>query len=296
MTRSGGTRTARQWLGRNGLVLAGDTWGRAADPLVLLLHGGGQTRHAWKGVGEALARRGYHVAAFDARGHGDSGWAPDGDYSLHSMVDDLVAVWGALGKPRVALVGASMGGLVSMVAAADKALDVAALMLVDVAPTVDPGGRQRILDFMRQGPDGFASLDEVADLIAAYQPHRERPKSTAGLAKNLRRMDNGRYRWHWDPAFHANASRWSDEGGELSGAARRLDVPVLLVRGELSDVLTEAGARDFLAKCPHAQFVTVRKAGHMVAGDENDQFGTALLAFLARHVPAHAAGNASASG
>lgn len=274
------------WLGHAGIKLAGRTWGQPGQPTVLLLHGGGQTRHAWKGVGDTLARHGYRVLALDARGHGDSAWAKDGDYSLETFVRDLECVVHTLGAGPVALVGASMGGLTSMVAAGEKRVNASALLLVDVAPSVDPQGRQRILDFMARKPEGFDTLEEVADLIAAYQPQRPRPASTAGLTKNLRVTAAGKYRWHWDPAFHANASRWVDEDDRLRTAASHLDVPVLLVRGQLSDVLTEESAAEFLELCPHAEYVTVRQAGHMVAGDRNDVFGAALVDFLARHFPA----------
>lgn len=275
-------RATQTWNGYRGVTIAGHVWGKPKQPIVLLLHGGGQTRHAWKGVGESLAANGYMVVAYDARGHGDSSWSADGDYSLDAMVEDLRCVLAGLGGHPAALIGASMGGLTSLVAVGECRVAASALLLVDVAPTVNPPGRKRILDFMGYKPEGFSTLDEVADLISAYQPQRPRPPSTQGLAKNLRMMDNGKYRWHWDPAFHSSAGRWNDDSTRLFDAAGRLDVPVLLVRGQLSDVITEEGARDFLIVCPHAEFVTVGSAGHMVAGDQNDVFGVALLDFLKR--------------
>jgi non-heme chloroperoxidase len=279
---------AQSWKGHDGVTLAGQVWGQGDRPTVLLLHGGGQTRHAWKGVGDSLAMHGWRVVALDARGHGDSGWAPNGDYSLDALVGDLVSVVKSLGPSPVALVGASMGGLTSLVAVGEGRIAASALLLVDVAPSVDPHGRQRILDFMAHKPEGFDTLEEVADLISAYQPQRPRPATTAGLSKNLRVTANGKYRWHWDPAFHADASRWNDQDARLHAAARHLRLPVLLVRGQLSDVLTEASAAEFLELCPHAEYVTVRQAGHMVAGDRNDVFGASLRDFLGRHLPAAA--------
>src|SRR2546425_10537413 len=102
------------WIGAGGLTIAGDTWGDPNGPLVVLQHGGGQTRHAWKGAGELLANAGYYAVAFDARGHGDSAWAPDGRYDQDIMVEDLKCVIVALGNQRPALVGASMGGRTSV--------------------------------------------------------------------------------------------------------------------------------------------------------------------------------------
>ena len=277
-------KSTHSWNGHKGVTIVGQSWGKKTQPLVLLLHGGGQTRHAWKGVGESLAAQGFWVVAYDARGHGDSDWAHDGDYSMDAMVEDLRCVLSDLGGGPAALIGASMGGITSLAAVGEQRVSASALLLVDVVPQVNPTGRQRILDFMGHKPEGFDTLEEVADHIAAYQPQRPRPASTQGLAKNLRVMDNGKYRWHWDPAFHRNTGRWNDENTRLFNATSKLDIPVLLVRGQLSDVITEEGARDFLAKCPHAEFITVGNAGHMVAGDQNDVFGASLLDFLNRRM------------
>jgi pimeloyl-ACP methyl ester carboxylesterase len=275
-----------EWRGQGALRLVGERWDAAGLVTVVLLHGGGQTRHAWKGVGRALAALGYRVIAMDARGHGDSEWARDGDYSLDAMVSDLEQVVAKLDCGPLALVGASMGGLTSMLAVGEGRVAASALLLVDVAPEVNPVGRRRILDFMAHQPEGFGSLQEVADLIAAYQPHRPRPASLAGLRKNLRLTSSGKYRWHWDPAFHAAATRWSRDEARLNAAASRLTVPVFLVRGQFSDVLTEEAAEAFCGLCPHAERFTVRQAAHMVAGDQNDVFGDALAGFLERHLPA----------
>src|ERR1700759_3859225 len=98
------------WPGSEGVRIAGDSWGDPKGPLVLLQHGGGQTRHAWKNAGAQLGDVGYHAVAFDARGHGDSDWAPDGNYTQDAMVEDLLCIRQALGNSRPVLVGASRGG------------------------------------------------------------------------------------------------------------------------------------------------------------------------------------------
>jgi len=153
-TQLSGTPTpTHYWEGAGGVRIAGDSWGDPAGPLVLLQHGGGQTRHAWKGAGKTLGAAGYFAVAFDARGHGDSDWA--------------------------------------------------ALVLVDIAPRIEAGGVDRIQAFMTRNPDGFGSLQEVAEAIASYQPHRARPRNLDGLGKNVRLGPDGRYRWHWDPRFRA---------------------------------------------------------------------------------------------
>lgn len=275
----------RTWSGAAGVRIAGDEWGDPDGPLVVLLHGGGQTRHAWKGAGERLAAAGYHAVAPDARGHGDSEWAPDGNYLQQAMVDDLVALLHHLGNRRPVLVGASMGGGVALAAIGEEQVDATALVLVDIAPRIEIDGVMKIRDFMFGNPDGFGSLDEVADAIAGYQPHRERPTNLDGLAKNVRLGPDSRFRWHWDPRFMKDKRDLPTRQAHQERCARNLQVPTLLVRGGLSDIVSEAGAREFLELCPHAEYVNVTDASHMVAGDRNDVFADSVIAFLERVVP-----------
>jgi pimeloyl-ACP methyl ester carboxylesterase len=270
------------YVGRNGVDIVADAYGDPQAPAVVLLHGGGQTRHAWGSTARALGAAGWHALALDLRGHGDSDWDPRGDYSLDAFVDDLLAVVAALGRAPV-LVGASLGGLASLLAAGEIApRSFRAVVVVDVAPKTEPEGVERIVSFMGANPDGFASVEEAADAVARYLPHRPRPASLEGLRKNLRLRADGRYRWHWDPAFmhgerRVQASRDPDR---LTRAARGLRVPTLLVRGRMSDVVSEEGARHFIELVPHARYVDVSGAGHMVAGDENDAFTDAVIEFL----------------
>ena len=278
-----------RWVGSGGLTIAGDSWGGTNDgPLVMLLHGGGQTRHAWKGAGEILGRAGYRAVAFDARGHGDSEWAAASDYGPDHMIRDLGCVVAAIGGNRPVLVGASMGGGTSLMAIGEAHIEASALVLVDMAPRIEAEGTAKIQAFMYQKPEGFDSLEEVAEAIAGYQPHRPRPRSLDGLAKNLRLGANGKYRWHWDPARRQSQTTTDERRDRMSRSADRLEVPTLLVRGGLSDVLSEAGAQSFLEQCPHAEYVNVADAAHMVAGDRNDIFADAVIEFLGRVVPAAA--------
>ncbi len=285
-TRLPGTpEPMHRWKGSGGVTIAADSWGDPKGPLVLLQHGGGQTRHAWKGTGESLGSAGYHAVAFDARGHGDSDWSPDGVYGMDVMVEDLKCVIATLGGKRPVLVGASMGGGTSLVATGEDHVDATALVLVDIAPKVEPEGVDKIQAFMSQKPEGFSSLEEVAQAIGSYQPHREAPKNLDGLAKNVRLTPDGKYRWHWDPNFRAMRRDIPKRQERLEACSRNLTLPTLLVRGGLSDVLSEEGAQGFLTLCPHSEYVNVTGAGHMVAGDRNDIFANAVIDFLARTVP-----------
>ena len=278
--------------GSNGLRLRADVFGPPGGQPVVLLHGGGQTRHSWGSTGRLLAGRGWRAYAVDLRGHGESDWAPEGDYRLDGFAADVRAVCSALTAPPV-LVGASLGGMSSLLAVGEAPRPIAsALVLVDVAPRIERAGADRIGEFMLAHMEsGFGSLEEAADAVAAYNPHRPRPTDLSGLEKNLRRRPDGRWVWHWDPRFLGGDGGSVDETRasimdpeRLEAAARRLSLPVLLVRGRVSDLLSQEGAQRFLDLAPHAEFVDVAGAGHMVAGDRNDLFNEAIISFLDRLV------------
>ena len=274
-----------EWPGGDGLTIRGDSWGDPDGRLVVLMHGGGQTRHAWRGAGEALGAAGYHAIAFDARGHSDSDWSPTGDYESEANLRDLLGVVGAIGGKPPILVGASMGGSTGIMAIGEGHLEAEALVMVDIAPQVEPAGTAKIRAFMEQKREGFDSLDEVAEAIANYQPHRKRPRNLDGLAKNVRLGSDDRYYWHWDPKRLDRDWNMTEYRARIKAAADHLDLPVLLVRGGLSDVLSEEGAQAFLAQCPHAEYVNVTDAAHMVAGDRNDIFAGSVVDFLHRAAP-----------
>lgn len=267
--------------------LAADAYGNAGSPPVVLLHGGGQTRHAWGRTAAALGARGRHAISVDLRGHGDSDWAPDADYSIDAFARDLIAIERQL-PAKPAVVGASLGGLATLVAQGEHPeAPASAVVLVDIAPRVDAEGVGRIIGFMTAHQDGFATLEEAADAVAGYVRHRPRPRDLNGLKKNLRLGADGRYRWHWDPRFIDGKQR-SDavrNPERLERAARAIQVPTLLVRGRQSDVVREEGARAFLDLVPHARWVDVSGAGHMVAGDQNDPFTDAVVSFLDEVTP-----------
>ena len=266
-----------------GVRIAADVAGPLDGQPVVFQHGGGQTRAAWKRAVIVLAERGFRAISIDLRGHGDSEWSPDGDYRLDRHVDDLVHVVKLLKRPAV-FVGASLGGLTSLLAVGEGRVAAAGLVLVDIAPQMNPEGTQKIGAFMNANPYGFATLDEAADAVSAYLPHRPRPKDTSGLMKNLRLRDDGRLYWHWDPAMMSGRTDRAGDTPRLEAAARALKVPTLLIRGGLSQVISPEGAKAFLSLVPHAEFVDVSGADHMVAGDDNDAFNTAVISFITRNV------------
>jgi len=268
-----------------GLRLAADIGGEAGLAPVVLLHGGGQTRHSWGNVFSALVTAGYPVISYDARGHGDSGWDSQGDYTLDAMVADLLAVLRELPCAPI-LVGASMGGLTALTAAGEAQYDIArALVMVDVTPRINAQGAQQIMAFMRDHADGFESIEAAAEAVANYLPLRKRPRDPSGLSRNLRQHE-GRWFWHWDPQLMLGSDQARAHSlDRLETAARSLSMPTLLIRGNKSNIVTEQEATRFLELVPHAQYLTVHGADHMVVGDRNDAFNRGILDFISRTMP-----------
>lgn len=271
----------------DGLTLAGDRWPAVATQQatpILLLHGGGQTRHSWNRAADGLAARGHDVYTMDLRGHGDSAWPDDADYRLNAFTADLIGTVAALDITPV-IVGASLGGITGLNAVGGHPDLAAALVLVDIVVDVQQSGIDRIKNFMAAHVDGFDTLDDVADAIAAYNPDRQRTRNLGGLTKNVRQRADGRWYWHWDPRFldgSADESRITDPE-VLTVAARSVTAPTLLVRGGQSDVVTQEGIAKMRELIPHAEVADVSEAGHMVAGDDNQVFAAAIVDFLVRH-------------
>ncbi len=280
----------RVFIGAEGNRLVATERG-AGDPSVLLLHGGGQTRHAFSNAARRLAEHGFRALTLDQRGHGDSDRSEAGAYAFEDFASDLIAAAASIrdetGHAPV-VVGASLGGISALMALRRRPELFSGLVLVDVTPRLEQEGVAKVRGFMlTHAQDGFATVEEAADAIAAYLPQRPRPKSLEGLAKNLRLGPDGRLRWHWDPRF-LDGPRSAESAGrdvierDLAEAARSLSVPTLLIRGGASELVSDECVREFLALAPHAETVDVGGAHHMVAGDRNDAFNDAVVDFLDR--------------
>jgi len=267
------------------ITIVANAFGNPTDTPVLLLHGGGQTRHSWKKTGERIADQGWYVIAPDARGHGDSSWSSQLHYSFTYIAQDLQHIINSLDQKPV-LIGASMGGLTSMMVLAQQPTTAKALILVDVSPKLEKKGVDRIFKFMAANPEGYESIEAVQTAIASYLPHRKNRGSATGLRKSLRRLPNGNYGWHWDPKIlevwqslssHRDPSEFD---GLFNEVLKKLTIPSLLVRGGISDVVSKETVKELLAMAPHLKYVNIKDAGHMIAGDSNDIFTNALLRFL----------------
>lgn len=263
------------------LALAVETRRPDGDPTLLFAHGFGQTRGAWNGAATALADAGCRCVTFDSRGHGESDCVVGGDYHMDQFAEDLLRL--AAVQPQLPiLVGASMGGLLGLVLAGEvRPAPFRALVLVDITPRWETAGVERILAFMQAHPDGFANYAEAAEQIAGYLPQRRERKSEEQLRPLLREGVDGRLRWHWDPALLAGLVHESERyQPRLQAAAAKIDVPVLLLSGAHSDVVSRATVEEFLQLVPHAQHVELSHATHMVAGDANDAFTREVVRFV----------------
>lgn len=278
--------------GASGNTLVSDVFGDGGAP-VILLHGGGQTRHAWRATAAQLAQRGWTAYAIDQRGHGDSAWMENGAYTFEDFGQDVKAIAAELEKrtgQKPAAIGASLGGIASMLAEGETTRDtgkhlLSSIVLVDITPRVDYDGVAKVQGFMRaHAKEGFATVEEAADAVAQYLPHRPRPKSNEGLKKNLRLSPDGRWRWHWDPRFMDTRKGFDPDRQQMERklleAAGHLKIPTLLVRGGSSELVQEAHVQEFRELVPHVQYVDVGGARHMVAGDQNDHFANAVKEFL----------------
>ena len=220
----------------------------------------------------------------DLRGHGDSDWSHGGDYELSDFSEDVAFLIDTL-EIQPSLVGASLGGLVGIYLEGRYSPgSISALVLVDIVPNINVLGAEKIKDFMLEhSKTGFSSLSEVSDILSEYNPHREKSSDLEGLKKNLRKRGE-KWFWHWDPLFIS-----SERGKEnpdmrnpelLNELCSNISVPMLLVRGKLSDLVTEIQVREFLERFPEASFADVSGAGHMVVGDKNDAFANEVIEFL----------------
>jgi pimeloyl-ACP methyl ester carboxylesterase len=269
------------------LPLIGDLIGETRPGVpVLLAHGFGQTRQSWRLTQQRLHAAGHTSLAWDMRGHGQSGRNPAAlPYIAEQFVDDVLAASRQL-PPRPILVGASMGGLTGLMAQV-RETPFSALVLVDVTPRWEAAGMERIHGFMTAFPDGFDSFDHAASAISDYLPHRRERKTPAQLAHLLRADADGRLRWHWDPRLLGEFVTGSEHLQDVvADAARAVDVPVLLVSGGRSDLVSERTVAHFMDCVPHARHVSLANATHMVAGDDNDAFTDTLLEFLGAQSPA----------
>ena len=262
--------------------LATECHGRPGDPYLLLVHGFGQTRHAWAGCATALALEGFQAISFDLRGHGDSARAPDGQYELQQFLDDVLRMARSLEQPPV-LVGASMGGLLGLALAGEVAPSpFRALVLVDITPRWESAGVERMLAFMQRAPGRIRGLQPK-------RPQPSRPICRIGARQAERELRTAVAPWRGWPAALAlgpgiagqrSRTKASAPASPAGGGAPRSTFPCCCCRADARDVVSRDTVDEFLRLVPHARHVQMPHATHMLAGDSNDAFIVAIVDFI----------------
>jgi len=263
----------------NGLRFHYLDWGNEDKPPMLLLHGGAQTAHSWDFFALAV-RPDFHVVALDQRGHGDSQWAPDGDYSLESNQRDIHSFVQEIGFDRFVLVGLSMGGRNTLVYTGTHPERVRAAVIVDVGPETRREGRRQIREFVTT-TDEMDSVEAFARRVMERNPHRKLPQLVGSLQWNLKQLPNGKWTWKYDkllrtPGFRPARGTVED----LWACARNIACPTLIVRGGDSLVLDREGAEHLQQAIRGSHLVEVTNAGHTVPGDNPLGFEAAVKPFL----------------
>jgi pimeloyl-ACP methyl ester carboxylesterase len=249
-------------------------WGEPGRPQVLLLHGGNQSSHSWDLVSLHLADR-YHVFALDQRGHGDSEWNRELDYSIDSMVHDAAAFIADQGLDRPIIFGHSMGGRVTLSLATEHPGIARALVIVDVGPEISEEGAKTIQNFVVRNLE-FDDLDEFLDNVERYDPFRTRQHIERTVKYNVLRRADGKY------VSKVDHRRIPTRNRDLTlDHVKALTCPVLVVRGEQSNILTADAAQRFADALPHGRLVTVPRCGHNVHSGNTSGFLDVIGPFLA---------------
>jgi pimeloyl-ACP methyl ester carboxylesterase len=255
-------------------------WGTQGRPPILFLHGGGLNAHTWDLLCAAL-RRERHCLALDQRGHGESEWSPQMDYSIESHVGDLDAFVHALGLERFVLVGMSLGGVNALAWAGKHGQRLAGLVLVDVGPEIRFDGVRKIAAFTSEATP-LDSVEEFIDRAIAFNPRRNRELLRRSLLHNLRPMPDGRWMWKYDQRHRGKVDPGAYERRRrlLWSAVDTVGCPTLVVRGAESDVFHDEDAERLAQRLKRGRWVRIEGAGHTVQGDNPADLLVALREFL----------------
>jgi esterase len=254
-------------------------WGNEGLRSMLFLHGGALTAHTWDLCCLAL-RDEFHCIAFDQRGHGDSDWAPDADYSIAAQREDVRGFVKQLGLDRFVLVGMSMGAINALAFAIHYAERLSHLVLIDAGPEVRRPGSRRIRDFVNGGATP-ESLDAIIERALAFNPRRDPKILRRSLMHNLRQQTDGTWVWKYDRRrFRQMGETHSAERRKLADSLVNVTCPTLVVRGAESDVFHEEDAERLAKNLPDGRYVSIPRAGHTVQGDNPKDLAAALREFL----------------
>ena len=255
-------------------------WGTKGLRPILFLHGGALTGHTWDLC--CLALRGeFHCVALDQRGHGDSDWAPDADYSIDAQREDIRGFADRLGLDRLVLVGQSMGAINGLAFAVAHPERLSALVMIDAGPEVRRRGSSRIREFVNGGAKP-ETLEEIIERALAFNPRRDPQILRRSLMHNLRPQPDGSWSWKYDRSRFQRLDQDTHlaERRRLADNLANVTCPVLVVRGAESDVFHQDDAERLAQNFPNGRQITIAQAGHTVQGDNPKDLVAALRDFL----------------
>jgi len=267
----------------NGITLHYLDWGLdrgpADAPPVVLLHGITGHARVWDHLAERLAPR-HRVLVLDQRGHGDSDPAPDDDYRVGTMADDVAAFVGSLRLDRFALLGHSMGGRIAINYAADHAARLERLVIVDIGPDINLAGLQRVRDMMANAPERIESEEWAVEYIRRANPLQDVDMLRERVRHGLRRAPDGELTWKYAKGLRDMMREGRRDAVDLWEPLPRIPCPTLIVRGAESDILSAEVAKQMAERLPDGRVVEIAGAGHTVPADRPEEFVRTIREFL----------------
>ena len=255
-------------------------WGDPSNPSILMLHGNSQQSHSWDFVSLALSEQ-FHLIVLDQRGHGDSDWAGDGDYSIEAQQKDIDGFVQAVALDGFTLMGHSMGGRNSYVWASRHPGALKALIIVDTGPQTQRAGSNRIQQF-KELPDELDSFDDFVQRVQEYTG-RSQEQVLGALKYSIRQRSDGKWTWKYDKIMRTPGARppgWTSE--QLWDCVGKIDCPTLVLRGDRSDIFADETMQRMEQVIPDCATVTISNAGHLVQGDNPAEFLVEVGKFLGR--------------
>jgi len=257
-------------------------WGNKHLPPIVFLHGGALNAHTWDLVCLAL-RDDYRCIALDQRGHGDTDWAPDADYSMGAQLADTTGFVDKIGLDKFTLVGMSLGAINSLAFAIAHPERLDNLVIIDAGPEMRRPGSSRIRDFVN-GVADTVTIEGIIEKALEFNPRRDPKILRRSLMHALRQQPDGSWKWKYDRRrFQVlDQEKHRAERAALADGLQRIACPTLIVRGAESDVFAEEDGICLAARLPDGKFVTVPRAGHTVQGDNPKDLVAELRRFLTK--------------
>ena len=257
-------------------------WGNKHLPTIVFLHGGALNAHTWDLVCLAL-RDDYHCVALDQRGHGDSDWSHDSDYTMAAQLADTKGFIDHLKLDKFILVGMSLGAINSLAFAVNHPERLSNLVIIDAGPEMRRPGSSRIRDFVN-GVAETVTIEGIIEKALQFNPRRDPKILRRSLMHALRQQPDGTWRWKYDRRrFQVlDQEKHRAERAALGDGLARVTCPTLIVRGGESDVFHEEDGIRLAQRLPDGKFVTVPKAGHTVQGDNPKDLVAELRRFLTK--------------